>query len=75
MITHLTEYYPHLSTVSSPGGVDEERKSGDYIQQDSEDEIQQPVEELATTDLLGGWRMEGENGYMNNLRRGFLLTG
>jgi hypothetical protein len=49
MKTHQAEYFPHLSTVSSPGGVHGERKSGDYIKHDSDTQIQQ---EIRRTDIL-----------------------
>ena len=49
--TPLSDHFPHLSTVFSPESVDGVRKSEDQIQQDSGDEIQQEVEEAATTDF------------------------
>jgi hypothetical protein len=45
------------------------------IQQDSEDEIQQEVEETATTDFLGRWWIEAENKYIDSLLHGYLVGG
>jgi hypothetical protein len=63
--TPCSDLFPHLSTVFSSEGVDGMRKSEEKIQQDSEDEIQQLVEEVATTDFPDRWRGEDKNTHLD----------
>ena len=65
MKTPCSDLFPHLSTVFSSESVDGMRKSEEKIQQDSEDEIQQLVEEVATTDFPGRWREVDKNTHMD----------